>query len=349
MEIKDLLHAAVDSGASDILLVAGAAPMFRISGALQEANLEPLTPPTLEALFRQILSERQWETLQTEQDLDFSTAIPQLGRFRFNVHLQRTSYAAAIRYISPEVPELKQLNLPPVVEELTHLNHGLVLVSGQTGSGKTTTLAAMIDRINRREARHIITLEDPVEYQFAHGRSLVEQREIGTDCPSFASGLKHVLRQDPDVILVGELRDLETIRTALQAAETGHLVLGTLHSSTAAGAIDRIVEMFPSDEQAQVRSHLAECLRAILTQTLLPAAEPPGRVPAVEVLLVTRPVQTNIREGASHLIPGLISTNRRAGMQTMEQALKELLLNGLAMPEAIEERLPDPVDSPALT
>ncbi|MEX0718007.1 MAG: type IV pilus twitching motility protein PilT [Planctomycetaceae bacterium] len=339
MEINDLLHAAVDSGASDILLAAGAPPMFRIAGDLQPANLEPLSPPALESLCRQVLSDEQRERLETLRDVDFSVPVPRLGRFRFNIHWQKNSYAAAIRFISDGVPTLDELGLPPVLEQFTRFKHGLVLVTGQTGSGKTTTLAAMIDRINRRDAKHIITLEDPIEYQFTHARSLIEQREVGRDCPSFASGLRHVLRQDPDVILVGELRDLDTIRTALQAAETGHLVLATLHSSSAGGTIDRLIEVFPAEEQGQIRAHLAECLRAVVTQRLLPRADHRGRVAALEILVSTRAIQTSIREASPHLIPGLISTGRRFGMQTMEQALKELFLNQLIDQAAAEEHL----------
>ena len=346
MELNDLLHAAVDSGASDILLVAGSPPMFRINGDLQPAHLEALTPPVLEQLCRQSVSDDQFATLDQQQDLDFSLSVPQLGRFRFNMHRQRNSYAAAIRYVSGDIPRLADLELPPAIEKLTYLRDGLVLVTGPTGSGKTTTLAGMIDAINHREARHIITLEDPIEYQFTHDRSLVEQREIGADCPSFASGLRHVLRQDPDVILVGELRDLETIRTAMQAAETGHFVLATLHSSSAAGTIDRIIEVFPPEEQSQIRTHLAESLRAVVTQRLLPMADGRGRAAAVEILVVNRAIATSIREGSSHLIPGVISTHRRVGMQTMQQSLEELVLNGRILPEAIEElqdqRMPVP-------
>jgi twitching motility protein PilT len=338
--MNDLLHAAVDSGASDILLAAGAPPMFRIAGELQAADmLAAMTPKSLEQVCRQILSEKQVTQLEKERDVDFSVSIPSLGRFRFNIHMQRGSYAAAIRFIPPEVPSLENLDLPPAVTEFTRLEQGLVLVTGQTGSGKTTTLAALVNHINQRDAKHIITLEDPVEYQYTHARALVEQREIGADCPSFASGLKHVLRQDPDVILVGELRDLETIRTALQAAETGHLVFATLHTSTAAGTIDRIVEVFPAEEQGQIRTHLAECLQGVVTQRLLPAAEPGQRVVAAEILVVNRAVQTSIREATAHLIPGIISTNRRIGMQTMEQAVKELVLNGVLLPDVAEQQL----------
>ncbi len=337
MEINDLLHAAVDSGASDILLVSGAPPVFRVAGRLEPAPLPALTPPDIEALCREVLSSDQWERLQRDKDVDFSVTVPGLGRFRFNVHWQKRSPAAAIRYLANSIPSLEELRLPSVVERLTHLTDGLVLVTGQTGSGKSTTLAAMIDLINRRDAKHIITLEDPIEYQHAHAKSLVEQREIGVDCPSFASGLRHVLRQDPDVILVGELRDLETIRTALQAAETGHLVLATLHSSSAAGAVDRIVEVFPAEEQTQIRTHLAECLRAVLTQRLFPSADGHGRVVAVEVLVATQAIRSAIREGQGHLIPGMISTGRKHGMQTMEQAVRELALNGLVSMEVLEE------------
>ena len=339
MEINDLLHAAVDSDASDILLVTDAPPVFRIDGKLKTTTLEPLDPETIRDLCDQILKDKQKETLEKQKDVDFAITIPRLGRFRFNIHVQRGSLAAAIRRYSNDVCTLDNLDLPPVVEEVTHLKTGLILVTGQTGSGKSTTLAAMVEAINQRDAKHIITLEDPIEYQFKHGKSLIEQREIGEDCPDFASGLKHILRQDPDVILIGELRDLDTIRVALQAAETGHLVLASLHASTAAGVVDRLVEVFSPEEQSQIRSHLAESLRAVITQKLLPATLSNGRVAVAEIMLMNRAIQTSIRESTSHLIPSVISTNRRMGMQTMEQALKELLLNGKVDPEVIDEYL----------
>tara|TARA_R110002095_G_scaffold104574_1_gene91560 strand:- start:8463 stop:9533 length:1071 start_codon:yes stop_codon:yes gene_type:complete len=339
MEMNDLLHAAVDSDASDILLVTDAPPVFRIDGFLKTTALEPLDPEIIRDLCDQVLKDKQKELLEKHKDVDFAITIPRLGRFRFNIHVQRGSLAAAIRRYSNDICTLSSLELPPIVEELTHLKTGLILVTGQTGSGKSTTLAAMVEAINQRDPKHIITLEDPIEYQFQHGKSLIEQREIGEDCPGFASGLKHVLRQDPDVILIGELRDLDTIRVALQAAETGHLVMASLHASTAAGVVDRLVEVFPPEEQSQIRSHLAESLRAVITQKLLPAAFSKGRVAAVEIMLMNRAIQTSIRESTSHLIPGVISTSRRMGMQTMEQALKELLLNGKADPEIIDEYL----------
>lgn len=339
MEMNDLLHAAVDSNASDILLVTDAPPMFRIDGELKTTALEALDPETIRDLCEQVLKDKQKEILEKQKDVDFAITIPHLGRFRFNIHVQRNTLAAAIRRFSNNIHSLNSLELPPVVEELTRLKTGLILVTGQTGSGKSTTLAAMVEAINQRDSKHIITLEDPIEYQFKHGKSLIEQREIGEDCPGFASGLKHVLRQDPDVIMVGELRDLDTIRVALQAAETGHLVLASLHVSSAAGVVDRLVEVFPAEEQSQIRSHLAESLRGVLTQKLLPAAFTKGRVAAVEIMLMNRAIQTSIRESTSHLIPGVISTNRRVGMQTMEQALKELLLNGKVEADIIDEHL----------
>ena len=326
LQLADVLRAAAERGASDVLLAADAPPMIRVAGDLEPAMSEPLTPEIVEDLCRQIMSEKDLQEMRSHQDADFSHSFADVGRFRLNVHMQKGSFAAAIRFIATDVPQFHQLNLPPAIEELTKLKNGLVLVTGQTGSGKSTTLAAIIEHINQRDAKHIITLEDPVEFQFDHGRSLLEQREVGRDCPSFESGLKHILRQDPDVILVGELRDLNTIRCALQAAETGHLVFATLHTSTAPGAIDRIVEVFPADEQAQIRSHLGECLKAAVNQRLLKKIGG-GRVCAMEIMIVTRAIATNIREGTAHLIPGMMSVNRKVGMQTMEQALKELELN----------------------
>lgn len=338
LQLRDVLKAAAEQGTSDVLLAAGAPPMFRVSGDLKPAMKEPLTGDAVKALCLQIMSEKELQEMEQFQDADFSHSFEGVGRFRLNVHLQKGSYAAAIRFIATEVPEFHKLNLPSAVEGLTRLKNGLVLVTGQTGSGKSTTLASIIQHINTRDAKHIITLEDPVEFQFEHGRSMIEQREVGRDCPSFTSGLKHVLRQDPDVILVGELRDLNTIRCALQAAETGHLVLATLHTSTAPGAIDRIVEVFPADEQAQIRSHLAECLKAVITQQLLRKVGG-GRVCAMEVMIVTRAIATSIRDGTAHLIQGMMSVNRKVGMQTFEQAIKELLLNGQISKEDAEAHL----------
>ncbi len=330
MEINDLLHAAVDSGASDILLAAGAPPMFRILGDLQPANLPALTPSVIERMCRQNLNETQQRRLAQEQNVVFSWAIPGLGRFRFNVHRQRNSYAAAIRYIKCEVSTIEALSFPPIVEELTCLDHGLVLVTGPSGCGKSTTLAAMLDCINRRDVKHIITLEDPIEFLHNHGRSLVEQREIGIDCPSVLAGLEHAVRQDADVILVGELRDQETIRAALRAAEDGKLVMGTSNASTAAGTLARMVNSFPVEQQASMRALLGDCLRAVVSQRLLRTSDGRGRVAAVEVLTANRNVRTSVREGTFHLLPTIAAKNRQVGMQTMEQAIQDLVSSGRA-------------------
>ncbi|QDT36706.1 type IV pilus twitching motility protein PilT [Stratiformator vulcanicus] len=339
-KLNTILNAAVEAGASDVLLASGVPPIFRVSGTLRHSEFPRLDESTVGELCRSALTSEQQRQLEEHRDVDFGYEIEGGGRFRFNVHYQRRSLAAAARLIADRVPALADLNLPPVINELTLLKSGLLLVCGATGSGKSTTLAAMIAQMNERDQRHIITLEDPIEFVFEHEKSIIEQRQIGIDCPSFASGLRHVLRQDPDVILVGELRDADTIRTALQAAETGHLVLATLHASSATGAIDRVIEVFGSDEQAQVRSHLAESLSAVIAQQLLPDAAGTGRVAAQEILIANRPIRTSIRENTPHLIPGMIATSRKDGMQTMEQSLKELLLNGRIRPEAAGDTPP---------
>ena len=337
MEFNDLLHAASDSGASDILLVAGAPPMLRVGGSLRATELDPLTPNALERLVFSRLTDEQAEILRQAGDLDYSIGVPRLGRFRVNAHRQRGAYAVTVRYIPNRVPQLEDLGLPKVLEALTQLQQGLVLVTGQSGSGKSTTLAALVDRINHERAAHIITLEDPIEFLFEHGRGIVEQREVGIDCPSFASALRHVLRQDPDVVLIGELRDLETMATAISAAETGHLVFGTLHTNSAAGTLDRLLDVFPAGQQAQIRCQLAESLRAVVTQRLLPRADGHGRVPALEIMIVTPAIQRCIRDHENHLIPGIIETGRKYGMQSMNQAMEELHMAGLIDLETVAQ------------
>lgn len=324
MELNDLFHAAADSRASDILLVAGAPPVLRVDGRLCPTELDALVPSVIDRLIFGQLTEEQAGRLRETGDLDYSIGVPRLGRFRVNAHRQRNSYAAAIRYIPNRIPTLEELGLPAGVATLTRLDQGLVLVTGQTGSGKSTTLAALIDHINREMPVHIVTLEDPIEFTFTHGRAIVEQREVGSDCVSFAAALRHVVRQDPDIILVGELRDQETISTAVTAAETGHLVFGTLHTTSAAGTIDRLVDAFPSTRQAQIQSQLADSLRAVVSQRLLPRAGSSGRIAAAEIMIVTRAIQRCIREHENHLIPGIIETSRKYGMQSMEQAIAEL-------------------------
>ncbi len=333
MELTDLFHAAADSGASDILLVAGAPPMLRVDGDLTPTELDPLTPSAIERLVFANLTEAQTQALKDHGDLDYSIGVPRLGRFRINAHRQRQTFAMAIRFVPNRIPTLEELRLPKIVESFTRLHQGLVLVTGQTGSGKTTTLAALIDRINRDQPVHIITLEDPIEYVFGHGRAIVEQREIGTDSQSFGAALRHVVRQDPDIILVGELRDLETISTALSAAETGHLVFGTLHTTSAAGTIDRLIDAFPPGQQSQVRAQLSDTLRAVVSQQLLLRATGTGRVAALEIMVATRAIQRCIREQENHMIPGIIETGRKYGMQSMRQAITELRSAGLIDPD----------------
>ncbi len=262
------------------------------------------------------------------RDADFSYEIPGVGRFRVNAHYQRNSIAIAIRTINDKVRPIEQLFLPEIVHKLTHLPRGLILVTGPTGSGKSTTLAAMVDAINRRESGHIITLEDPIEYAFISNKSCIEQREVGADVPNFASGLRHALRQDPDVILVGEMRDLETTGSAITAAETGHLVFSTLHTVNAPQTIERIIDIYPSDQQNQIRSMLSNTLQAVICQTLFRRMDQPGMVPAVEVMLCTPAVRNCIRENRVFEIPNVVETSRALGMQTLDSSIKQLFVNG---------------------
>jgi len=328
LDIKTILVAAAAAGASDIHLTVGLPPVFRLNGELRvQRQWEPLDTATSTGLVRTLVGER-WEAFQEQREIDLAYSLPGVSRFRVNVFYQRGSVGAAIRLIPREIPSLESLGLPPVVGELAERRHGLVLVTGPTGSGKSTTLAALVDKINRERSCHIITLEDPIEYLHQHRRSIVNQREVGADTPSFASALRAALRQDPDVILVGEMRDLETIATAITAAETGHLVLATLHTSSAIQSIDRIVDVFPPHQQGQVRVQLADTLEGVITQQLLPRADREGRVAAVESLIATPAVKNLIREGKTHQIISSLQTGARYGMQTMEAALRLLVDQG---------------------
>ncbi|MGI9953183.1 type IV pilus twitching motility protein PilT [Moorellaceae bacterium AZ2] len=329
IHVNDILGAATEACASDVHLTVGLPPVFRRHGRLEvQEAWPPLTAAVMETLVQQILGPR-WEEFIQRKELDLAYSIPGLGRFRVNVFYQRGSMGAAIRLVGSVIRTLDELGLPPVVGDLADQPHGLILVTGPTGSGKSTTLAAMIDRINERRACHIITLEDPIEYLHHHKRSIVNQREIGIDSPSFASALRAALRQDPDVILVGEMRDLETIATAITAAETGHLVLATLHTGSAVQSIDRIIDVFPPHQQPQVRIQLADVLVGVVTQQLLPRADGRGRVAAVEILIATPAVRNLIREGKTHQIVSLMQTGGRFGMQTMEMAVKQLESKGI--------------------
>jgi twitching motility protein PilT len=279
------------------------------------------------------MTDEHKESFDQEKELDFSYSLDDGARFRVNIYQQRGTLGAALRLIPNIDLDLGKLNLPPAVESLTRKNNGLVLVTGPTGSGKSTTLAAMINLINRERASHIVTIEDPIEYYHKHQRSLISQREIGIDSHSFANALKHVLRQDPDVILIGEMRDLETIGIAITAAETGHLVFGTLHTQDAPTTIDRIIDVFPPYQQSQIRTQLSICLQGVISQRLLRKAAGRGRVPAVEIMVVTPGIRNLVREGKTHQIYSAIETGKEYGMITMDQALEGMVRAGEVEPQ----------------
>jgi len=329
MTINSLLKMAVKNNASDLHLTAGVPPAMRIYGKLVFTEMDILTPESTEFLAGEVLNEKQKTVLQQEGQIDLSLSLAQIGRFRVNVFKQRGSIGLAIRLIPYEIPSLEELYLPPIIQALTVKNSGFILVTGPAGSGKSTTLAAMIDIINSKRSCHIITLEDPIEFLHKHKKSIVNQREIETDSQSFSAALRAALRQDPDVILVGEMRDLETISTAITAAETGHLVLSTLHTNGAPQTVDRIIDVFPPHQQQQVRIQLANTLLGVISQRLIPRTDRQGLVPAVEVMISTPAVKNLIREGKTHQIYSSIQTGSKYGMQTMESSVYELYNRGL--------------------
>lgn len=328
-ELQTLLVEAMDRGASDLHLVPGSRPLYRIHTVLESIEGTPkVSPEQTEQYVKEMVGEQRFETLLEKRDLDFSAHVQGRGRFRVNAHYQREAIAISFRAIPNDVPDISSLNLPPVVETFAEMPRGLILVTGQTGSGKSTTLASIINQINQRYPYHVITLEDPIEYTLTHDKCLIEQRELGIDVPTFASGLRHALRQDPDIILVGEMRDLETTSAAITAAETGHLVLSTLHTQSAAQTIERIIDIYPGDQQNQIRAMLSNTLQAVLSQALFKRNDTPGMVPACEVMICTPAVQNCIRENRIHEIPNIISTSRSAGMCTLDDSIKALYLNG---------------------
>ena len=324
--IDALLERMVARNASDLHVTVGTPPAMRVNGALERDQGAPnLTPDDTHQMLYRILSSEQQKLLEINRHIDLAHSIPGLARFRVNVFFQRGTLSAAFRLIPADIKTLEELGIPTVLHALTEKPRGLVLITGPTGSGKSTTLAALIDEINRKRAEHILTIEDPVEFVHRHKRCIVNQREIGPDAPSFADALRAALREDPDVILLGEMRDLETISTAITAAETGHLVFGTLHTQSAPSTVDRIIDAFPAAQQEQVRVQLAGTLQGICTQALLPTMAGDGRVAALEILFPDDAVRNLIRQGKVEQIYSIMQTGTSKGMQTMEQALAELV------------------------
>jgi twitching motility protein PilT len=329
MNIQELLIEAKEQQASDLHLTVHAPPMLRMDGNLEPLDLPPLTAQDTQRLVYSILNDTQKQKFELNWELDLSIEIADVGRFRVNVHKQRGAVEAAFRVVSEEIRSIRQLGLPPVVEEMARRDSGLVLVTGPTGSGKTTTMAAMVNQINEERRCVIITIEDPIEYIHRNRRSIVKQREVTSDTKSFTDALRHVLRQDPDVICVGEMRDLETIQTALTAAETGHLVLATIHTPDAVQTVDRIIDVFPPYQQQQVRIQVAATLQGIVAQQLLPVPGNRGRVVACEILVANVAVRKIIRSAKTEQLTTLIQTSFEAGMVTMDKSLKNLYQQGL--------------------
>ncbi len=329
MNIQDLFDLVAKEKASDLLISAGAPPILRINGQLFRSRTQPLTPEQTKKLVYDFLSAEQKKYFEANKELDFSLAVGRRHRFRVNVYFQKQAVTAALRPIPEDIPSLDDLGLPPAVSELAMSRQGLILVTGPTGSGKTTTQAAMIDLINNKRACHIITVEDPIEYVHTHKRSIVDQRELGGDTQSFARALKYVLRQDPDVILVGEMRDLETIQAALTAAETGHLVMATLHTNDAIQSVDRVIDVFPAAQQQQIRFQLSMTLLAIFSQRLLAKVDETGRVLACEILRNNTAIANLIRDSKTHQIYSVVETSLKEGMITMDRCIKDLFNRGI--------------------
>ncbi len=327
VHMDDLLREATERGASDLHLSVGLPPTIRIDGKLTSLSYNPLAPNDIQRLVYDILTSDQIQWFEKTRELDFSYGVRSVGRFRVNVYRQRGSVGAAFRSIPNQIPSFEQLRLPPVLRELSRKHSGLILVTGPTGSGKSTTIACMIDQINSEREVHIMTIEDPIEYLHRHKRAMINQRELNNDTDSFENALRAVLREDPDVILVGEMRDLETISTALTLAETGHLVFGSLHTRNAPQTIDRVVDVFPPHQQDQIRVQLSNTLEGVVAQQLLPRLGG-GRVAAVEILIATSAIRNLIREGKTYQIHSAIETGAQFGMQSMDKILADLHKSG---------------------
>ncbi|WP_129597732.1 type IV pilus twitching motility protein PilT [Anaerophilus nitritogenes] len=323
MSIIELLRKTIESNASDLHITIGIPPIIRVNGSLQKINEKALSHQDTELLVQELLTHEHFIELQEKGEIDLSFSHSGLGRFRVNIYKQRGSYGIALRCLSLRIPTIDELGLPSVLKELALKQRGLILVTGPTGSGKSTTLASMIDYINENRNCHILTLEDPIEYLHKHNKSIVNQREIGDDSKSFANALRAALRQDPDVILVGEMRDLETISTAMTAAETGHLVLSTLHTVGAAKTIDRIIDIFPFHQQQQIRVQLSTVLEGVISQQLLPRKDQYGRIATMEIMVATSAIRNLIREGKTHQLQTNIQTGSKFGMKTMDHSILE--------------------------
>jgi len=359
MDISDLLTLTVQRGGSDLHLTTKNPPMIRIHGDMTEIEgmKDPLEAIQTRRLIYEILNESQIANLEENLSLDLSISYENLARFRVNVFYQIHGIGAVFRIIPQDIPPLEKLGLPECVDKLTDYHKGLILVTGPTGSGKSTTLASIIDKINETKQGHIITIEHPVEFVHKKKKCMINQREVGPSTHSFSDALRDALREDPDYILVGEMRDLETISLAITAAETGHLVFGTLHTTSAAKTVDRIIDAFPEGQQNQIKTMLSESLQAIVAQALLKRKDGTGRIPAVEILIATGGIRNLIREGKSFQIPSMIQTGRKEGMQSLDQSLKDLMIKGLISGEdaykyAVEKQafsLPEPEPEPELT
>ena len=347
LHIDDLLHLMLERRASDLHLCVGSPPFMRVHGVMEAIDYEKLTASKMKELMYAILTDDRIAQFEEDCELDFAYGVPGLARFRVNIHRQRGTPGAVFRAVPVDPPTLSDLRLPPVFKQLTERLRGLVLVTGPTGSGKSTTLAAMINEINQNRRTHVVTIEDPIEFLHRNAKSVILQREVGSDTKSFGAALRHVLRQDPDVILIGEMRDLETIAAAVTAAETGHLVFATLHTTSAAQTVDRIIDVFPPHQQTQIRMQLASVIEAIIGQCLL-ADLGGGRVLAQEIMVATSAIRTLIREGKSHQMSAVIQSGGSVGMQTLDQSLRDLVVQGRVAPDIAAAAANDPAEFRAL-
>ena len=341
LDLTEMLKFAIQSGASDLHISSGESPMLRIHGDIRRIDMEPLTEEDVHTMVYDILNDQQRKAFEEHQELDFSIPLGEYGRFRVNVFNQNRGKAAVLRTIPNTVMSFEELGLPKICKSIAKADKGLVLVTGPTGSGKSTTLATMVDLINTSSSKHIITIEDPIEFIHESKKCLINQREVGEHTHNFSNALRSALREDPDVILVGEMRDLETISLALTAAETGHLVFATLHTNNAPKTIDRIVDVFPAGQQAQTRTMLSETLYAVVSQILIKRADGKGRVPALEIMICTPAIRNLIREAKTAQIFSTLQTSQKHGMQTMEASIKHLLGRKIIAPEEVQNIMGD--------